>query len=405
MIKTIGCVECGEAVPYGRLSCPVCGALLASVAGARRGFVRIDENMVEPGFSRDPEPAEALMAVAVADAPAVTEAPVAMAVTEAVVADAPVAMQAVQALIEAPAAAQPALLEDPAVVQAAAVAPAAVQPAIAEVQATAQIVATIDEAPIEQVPAQMEYLTVADPVPAPETPSFSVDPEPETPWAPLVQPQPTLIPRPYRRQLAFAYDDGGTPARLPSAYRPPTLAPSFATATASVAGPTWSSVAPVAAARNTSTPLETGDAIGSIRGLMDAARFVEIAGWFIIVGATMSVLGFLLPWSRTVIGSNGLGGYFAAWGLASPTHSVVLLGLLVVLGLAVVRTRIPAWARTGVAGLALGGLLVGLAWPYLFGPLGADVGVTVTVLGGLALMIGGGVASWATRHAGTDLLV
>ena len=35
MIKTISCVDCGESVPYGRLSCPVCGALLASVAGAR----------------------------------------------------------------------------------------------------------------------------------------------------------------------------------------------------------------------------------------------------------------------------------------------------------------------------------------------------------------------------------
>ena len=31
--KTIDCVECGEKVSYGRLSCPACGALLASVAG------------------------------------------------------------------------------------------------------------------------------------------------------------------------------------------------------------------------------------------------------------------------------------------------------------------------------------------------------------------------------------
>src|SRR6476619_7402572 len=31
--KTIACVECGEKVSYGRLSCPACGALLASVAG------------------------------------------------------------------------------------------------------------------------------------------------------------------------------------------------------------------------------------------------------------------------------------------------------------------------------------------------------------------------------------
>ena len=35
--KTIDCVECGESVPYGRLSCPACGALLASVAGGPAG--------------------------------------------------------------------------------------------------------------------------------------------------------------------------------------------------------------------------------------------------------------------------------------------------------------------------------------------------------------------------------
>ena len=34
-----------------------------------------------------------------------------------------------------------------------------------------------------------------------------------------------------------------------------------------------------------------------------AARYVEIAGWFVIVGATMTTLGFLLPWSRVVIGA------------------------------------------------------------------------------------------------------
>ena len=32
--RTIECGECGESVPYGRLSCPACGALLAAVARA-----------------------------------------------------------------------------------------------------------------------------------------------------------------------------------------------------------------------------------------------------------------------------------------------------------------------------------------------------------------------------------
>ena len=53
-------------------------------------------------------------------------------------------------------------------------------------------------------------------------------------------------------------------------------------------------------------------------------------------------------------------------------------------------------------GLGFGGLLVGLVWPYAVGPLGADVGVLVTLMGGLSLVIGGAVASWATRHVEAD---
>ena len=34
--RTIECGECGESVPYGRLSCPACGALLAAVTRASR---------------------------------------------------------------------------------------------------------------------------------------------------------------------------------------------------------------------------------------------------------------------------------------------------------------------------------------------------------------------------------
>jgi hypothetical protein len=119
----------------------------------------------------------------------------------------------------------------------------------------------------------------------------------------------------------------------------------------------------------------------------------------------MAVLGFLLPWSVVVIGARGVGGYLDDWGMASPTHVLVLLGLLSVLALGVVRTPVPVWFRTGALGLGVGGLLIGLIWPYLIGPLGADIGVLVTALGGLALVTGGIVASWATRHVEADPLV
>ena len=56
-------------------------------------------------------------------------------------------------------------------------------------------------------------------------------------------------------------------------------------------------------------------------------------------------------------------------------------------------------------GLALGGLLIGLTWPYAIGPLGADIGAMLATLGGLALVVGGGLALWSDRHADAGLPV
>lgn len=294
-MKTSDCVDCGESVPKGRLSCPACGALLASVTGALRS----------PAPSPGDEPVQA---------EAVTSAQQVVAVTRA----------------------EPA---EPVVVA----------------------------------------LSTA------------------TPWSPLADPEPILAPRPYRRHVLREPD---APAVLPpSAYRPPL----FSLSTASSVGPSWPSATPAYAGfGGMAGKADASTDIASDPGVVDAERFVEIARWFVIVGAAMSVLGFLLPWSRVVIGAAGFGGYFDRWGLAAPTHLVVFGGLLAVLGSGIVRTSVPAWVGSGVSGLAAGSLLIGLTWPYLAGPLGADVGVMVTALGGLALVIGGVVASWATRHAETD---
>ena len=83
----------------------------------------------------------------------------------------------------------------------------------------------------------------------------------------------------------------------------------------------------------------------------------------------MAVLGFLLPWSQIIIGSSQVGGYFNTWGLASPTHVFVFIGLLVILGVEIIRVQVPAWLRTGIPGLVMGGLLVGGVWPYAVGPV------------------------------------
>jgi hypothetical protein len=134
-------------------------------------------------------------------------------------------------------------------------------------------------------------------------------------------------------------------------------------------------------------------------------RFVEIAGWFVVVGCTMALLGFLLPWSRVVIGASTIGGYFDGWGLASPTHLLIFVSLLGVLALALRRGPLSPWISSGILGLVFGGLLFGLAWPYLVGPLGADVGLTLTALGAVALLIGGVVTLWATRHVVVEPVV
>jgi hypothetical protein len=192
----------------------------------------------------------------------------------------------------------------------------------------------------------------------------------------------------------------------PGAYLPPTM--TLAAAGSGAMQPSWPGARSVAGVRSAATrkavvPSETATADHA--EATEATRFVEVADWFVIIGASLAVLGFLLPWSVTVIGSSGFGGYFDNWGLASPTHLVILVALLVALALGLLETPVPAWLGTGVLGLALGGLLVGLIWPYAIGPLGADIGAVIVGLGGLALVIGGALACRATRHSEADPLV
>ena len=64
-LRTIECSACGTAVPYGRLSCPECGELLASVAGAARHLTSVaglGDSAIEPVEADEPvaiEPAAA----------------------------------------------------------------------------------------------------------------------------------------------------------------------------------------------------------------------------------------------------------------------------------------------------------------------------------------------------------
>jgi hypothetical protein len=228
-------------------------------------------------------------------------------------------------------------------------------------------------------------------------PDEPVDANPSGPFPDWVN-EPVLEPRPYASATTRTTTNGhvATPAlATPAAYRPPTMTMAAA-ATAGVASGPWPGASTPEAApdepvsrRQWSVPAIT----------LDPARATELATWFIIVGATLGLLGFLLPWSRVVIGSGVYGDYFASWGLAGPRHVFVVLGLMAMLALAVLQTRVPAWVSSGVLGLVGGALLIGMVWPYLIGPLGADVGVLVTALGGVALIAGGSIAVWSRHHA------
>ena len=294
--KTRECLECGEPVPDGRLSCAACGALVAAVSRSRRA--------TKPSTKPSTKPPT--------DPPA-------------------------------------AYLIDPA-------------------------------APTNHDP-ELEAWTA--------------------PWPPLEVPEPAPFARPYGTGPANGVHPSGNGRATPGAYLPPSLAMST---TMSRGADRSSSVAAAVVDGGQGSADGSASATPASQ-VVDVARLGEVAGWFVVVGSAMAVLGFLLPWSVVVIGARSSGGYLDGWGLASPTHVLVLVGLLGVLLLGVVQTWVPAWFRTGVLGLGVGGLLIGLTWPYIFGPLGADMGVLVTALGGLALVIGGGVASWATRHAGADPVV
>ncbi|MEX1171066.1 MAG: hypothetical protein WEG56_00500 [Chloroflexota bacterium] len=131
--------------------------------------------------------------------------------------------------------------------------------------------------------------------------------------------------------------------------------------------------------------------------LLDPARRNEAIDWVGVAGGTVAAVGFLLPWSGSVIGAAGIE-YFDRWGFAGPGHPLVVLALLAVVALAAIQNPVPAWVRLGIPGLSLGVLVVGLVWPYLFGPLGADAGALLSVIG--AFILGAAaVASLASdRH-------
>jgi hypothetical protein len=145
----------------------------------------------------------------------------------------------------------------------------------------------------------------------------------------------------------------------------------------------------------------TAGAAATSAGLVDPARLTEFIGWLAVAGAAIAAVGFVLPWGISVIGATGVD-YFDRWGMAGPFHPLVVIGVLAVLGLALVPNPIPLWVRVGLPGVGLGALLLGLVWPYLLYLPGTGPGVAVVAIGSVILVVAGIAALVADRHAPED---
>ena len=415
-------------VPYGRLSCPACGELLASVAGAARptrtraATARATKSRttgraapavlldVPPQTADAPPPPSELDADQAPPAPDETETTFGATGTATLgwdppgwdthgvkddqptdeVPDAPVERAGTaSATLAAPD-------REPSIFQPISGAPAAGAPfgtAAAPhadthgANGVAAASAARDSAPVAW-PAD-QALPDAAPVAWPADQGRPVA-------APVAWPADQVTPHPSQEGARSVAPVASLPV-APGAYVPPILS-------AEPAGPpaparAWAGhPAPDSEAKAATAPSSWAGE------LLYAGRVTEFGGWLAVAGSAMAAVGFLLPWGVSVIGASGIG-YFDRWGLAGPYHPLVLLSLLAALGLSLVPNRVPLWLRVGVLGLGLGALLVGLTWPYLVGLSGTGPGAMVVTVGALILVAAGIVALASDRHAHGDRAV
>jgi hypothetical protein len=356
---SIVCGTCAAPVSYGRLSCPSCGALLASVSGARRTPASVASSTTATSLP------DVLYDVDSAPTGDVVEGQLA--------------------------------LDDP--------------------EAEPPSAAAADGAPLElDQPSNglVEHdndldglFRDEDDQPAPEAPSTTAGHAWAVKGASMTGPAtPAYMPRPnYARAAAEASAAEaaalGASAAVPSAVDPPGAYVPPLPASSLPAGPAgpareW---AGHGIGVDSDPAASSASRAGEARNhAVDATRFAEFVGSVSIAGAALAAVGFLLPWASSVIGSSGTG-YFDRWGLAGPGHGVVVIGILAVLATSIVRNPIPSWIRTGLGGLAVGALLLGLTWPYLLGPLDAAPGVLIDAIGAIALIVSGTLALVTDRQS------
>lgn len=196
---------------------------------------------------------------------------------------------------------------------------------------------------------------------------------------------PGAVPMPPPPAAMPAPAGGLPPARiLPRTWDP--NAPGTDPLTAAVPGAT--------ASRGTARRI--GFALPSIGGV-DRPRVGEAADVLVLVGAMGTVIAMLVPW--VPLGRSGIGAWTDAWGVAMPGHLIVFLLACGALALATLPNSIGPWLRTGIVGLMLGSLVLGLVWRSAFGAGGGGFGIPLTFVSGAVLAIGGLLSTLVHRHA------
>jgi hypothetical protein len=437
--KVLVCPECGSEVGPGRFACTTCGAMLAAVASAPRPFGGIDSVAVPIVRPATPVRDDALPVDAVIETPAATAGRATIGPAWAhgprerapgetdldlVDEDAPLSA-------EAEAARETELLVAEAEPDAAATEPEADPRATAEAEPEATDANKAEhEATAEAEPAEPEAIDVAaaEPPSTEEAQPESTEPEATDVAADAAAEAVTDAAAPELVSMATA--QGGEPswpetrtwpppgAGRPQPYLEPAkrpragayLPPSALLTTvderpaASMSGVPAGQASPAA-----QPPARTTDDGARATAKLESRLFpvldANVPPRVIVMGAGISGLGFLLPWAAIVIGSGRIGGYFEQWGIAGPGHPVILL-VVVALGAASSQIdRLPHWARPALPAVILGGLLIGLVWPYLFGSLQSSVGVYLTLVGAILLSVGGLLDLWVGRHAGQPPVV
>jgi len=341
--RMVVCPECDTPLSPGRLACSACGALVASVASAVRTFPA--EAPVTPVLTPVEEVAEPAPRVRATKPRRVVGARVAAVVDEPTIAtngNSHVEVNGFSPVVEP-------------------------MPAVAPLPAPAVTAPTVVPDVLSAVPTW------------PEAPA----------WPPL---RPTGEPV-LQRQAA-------EPRVLAGAYLPPSavLPPGEALPLRNGNGhpdpaPTDAPAAPSTGSARVGGRFRFGEGDGPLGIPVDAATKT------IAIGAGITAFGFILPWAEIVIGSRSVGSYLDEWGLAGPGHVIVLLAVLGIAAASIIAARLPRWLGLALPAVSLAFLLLGLAWPYVFGPFRTAIGVYVVVVGALVLILGGLLDRATRRHA------